>query len=375
MITNAFGLIYTGESNMSLKDLTYSRSVAAVPFGGRYRAIDFTLSNMVNSGIVNVGLIAQKNYHSLMDHLGSGKEWDLHRKRDGLFILPPFVTKENTGIYRGTVEAFKSVMGYIRRSSQRYCVLTGSHSLFNSTFDAMFEQHLDTGADITVMYNEEGEAYENEEHYEDIRFIFNENKRALAMEIDAFRPKSSLISMDTYIIEKTLLEYLVEESFSRGSYDFVRDVLFRKLDTLKLYGFRYDGFVARLNSLTSYFRHSMELLQQDVRRDLFSVSSPVYTKVKDEVPAKYTSDALAKNCLMADGCVIEGEIENCVLFRGVHVCKGAKIRNCILMQNSEVLENASLQYVILDKSVLVKRDRHMIGHPDFPVIIRKNAVI
>ena len=152
--SNLFGIIYTGESNMQLRDLTYSRSTAAVPFGGRYRCIDFMLSAMVNTGITNVGLINQKNYHSLMDHLGSGKEWDLTRKRDGLFILPPFVTKENTGLYKGPVDALRSNLGYIRRSSQRYVVFTGSQTVYNTTYDAMLEQHIKTGADITIMYKE-----------------------------------------------------------------------------------------------------------------------------------------------------------------------------------------------------------------------------
>ena len=150
MTGNAFGLIYTGESNMQLRELTYSRSIAAVPFGGRYRCIDFVLSCMVNSGVLNVGLITQRNYHSLMDHLGTGKEWDLNRKRDGLFILPPFVTKENTGIYRGTVDALRSVMGYVRRSSQRYCILTGSHTIYNTTYNEMIDYHIQKGADVTI---------------------------------------------------------------------------------------------------------------------------------------------------------------------------------------------------------------------------------
>ena len=154
MSSNAFGLIYTGEANAQLRELTFSRSVAAVPFGGRYRAIDFVLSNIVNSGITSVGLIAQRNYHSLMDHLGSGKEWDLHRKRDGLFILPPFVTKDNTGVYRGTVDAIRSVLGYVRRNTQRYVVLTGSHTIYNTDFGAMIHQHIETGADITIMYSD-----------------------------------------------------------------------------------------------------------------------------------------------------------------------------------------------------------------------------
>ena len=157
---NAFGLIYTGDASMQLRELTISRSVAAVPFGGRYRAIDFMLSDLVNTGIYNVGIIAQKNYHSLMDHLESGKEWDLHRKRDGLFVLPPFVTHDNTGAYRGTVDAIRSCLGYVRRSQQRYVVLMGSHTIYNTTFNAMLEQHIKTGADITIMYNEEKPGYD-----------------------------------------------------------------------------------------------------------------------------------------------------------------------------------------------------------------------
>ena len=152
---NAFGLIYTGESNLQLRDLTTSRSIAAVPYGGRYRCIDFVLSCMVNSGITNVGIIAQKNYHSLMDHLGAGKEWDLNRKRDGLFILPPYVTKDSTGVYKGTADALRSVMGYVRRSSQKYCVLTGSHTIYNTTFNDMLRFHEEKDADITVLYNDE----------------------------------------------------------------------------------------------------------------------------------------------------------------------------------------------------------------------------
>ena len=144
MTSNAFGLIYTGETNPLLRDLALSRSVAAVPFGGRYRCIDFVLSDLVNSGVTSVGLIAQKNYHSLMDHLGAGKEWDLHRKREGLFVLPPFMTKENTGLYRGSIDAIRSCLGYVRRNPQQYVILTGSHTIFNMTFNDMIKRHVQT---------------------------------------------------------------------------------------------------------------------------------------------------------------------------------------------------------------------------------------
>lgn len=210
MTDKAFGLIYTGESNMQLRELTYSRSIAAVPFAGRYRCIDFILSSLVNSGITNVGIITQKNYHSLMDHVGSGKEWDLHRKRDGLFILPPFVTRDNTGIYRGTIDALRSVLGYIRRSAQRYVVLTGSHTIYNTTFTEMLAQHIKTGADITIMYNEETD-FNPEDQYLDLRLTLHESGRVTDLQLDPYRPLSNLQSCDTYIMEKTLLEYLIEE--------------------------------------------------------------------------------------------------------------------------------------------------------------------
>ena len=195
MTNNAFGLIYTGEANARLRELTFSRSVAAVPFGGRYRVIDFLLSDMVNTGISNVGLITQRNYHSLMDHLGSGKEWDLHRKRDGLFILPPFVTKDNTGMYRGTVDAIRSVLGYVRRSTQKYVILTGSHTLYNTTYDAMLRQHIETGAEITIMYNVERE-FNRADQFDDLRLTMDETGRVTDLSLDPYFPTSSFRGCD-----------------------------------------------------------------------------------------------------------------------------------------------------------------------------------
>lgn len=374
MMTNAFGIIYTGDNSMRLKDLAYSRSVAAVPFGGRYRCIDFILSNLVNTGITNVGVIAQKNYHSLMDHLGSGKEWDLHRKRDGLFMLPPFVTRDNVGLYRGTVEALKSVAGYIRRSSQRYVIISGSYTIFNAPFQDMLDQHVATGADITVMYNEEY-AFDPQDQYDDLRFILADDGRIVDMEKNPYRPSSVYKSANVYLLEKTLLEYLVEEASAHGLYSFTQDVLMRNVSNLKIFGYKYDGFMARINSPNSYFAANMSLLEKGVRDGLFNEEHPIYTKVKDEVPARYGTQVRAANSIVADGCVIDGEIENCILFRGVHVAKGAKLKNCIVMQAAQIQEKAELDCVVLDKSVIVKRGRKLAGHENFPILIRKGSII
>ncbi len=374
MTDNAFGLIYTGEANLQLRELTYSRSVAAVPFAGRYRCIDFILSNLVNTGILNVGVIAQKNYHSLMDHLGSGKEWDLHRKRDGLFILPPFVTRENTGIYNGTVDAIRSVMGYVRRSQQRYVVLTGSHIIYNTTYTDMIARHIKTGADITIMYNDVT-TFDPADQFDDLRLTLDEKGRVYDLQIDPYRPLTPSQSCDVFVMEKTLLEYLIEEAAAHALTDFVRDILVKNVSTLKLFGYRYEGYVARMNSLSSYFSHNMAVLDRGVRSDLFHPQHPIYTKVKDEAPATYGPDARVSNSLVADGCIVEGSIENCVLFRGVHVGAGSVLRDCIIMQASDVRENCSLDHVILDKGVTVRAGRKLAGYDSFPVIIRKGSII
>lgn len=376
MNNNAFGLIYTGEANAQLRELTFSRSVAAVPFGGRYRTIDFVLSDIVNSGISNVGLIAQRNYHSLMDHLGSGKEWDLHRKRDGLFILPPFVTKDNTGVYRGTVDAIRSVLGYVRRSSQRYVILTGSHTVYNTTFDAMLRQHIETGADVTIMYSDEKlDEMDPNEQFDDLRLTMDETGRVTDL---AFNPHNSTvphIGCDAYIMEKTLLEYLIEDASAHGDSDFMQDVLIKNAQKFRFYGWKYNGYVARLNSLNQFYKHNMALLRHEVAADLFSPKHPIYTKVKDEVPARYVGEGRAVNSIVADGCVIEGEVENSILFRGVHVGKGAKVKNCILMQATFVGTGSELNYMVLDKGVTVLNGRLLSGHESYPMILRKGVIV
>ncbi len=374
MIDNAFGLIVSDERTTRLKDLTLSRSTAAVPFGGRYRIIDFILSDMVNAGLTSVGLITEKNYHSLMDHLGSGKEWDLHRKRDGLFILPPFMTKDNAGVFRGAVDAIRSVIGYVRRTAEDYVILSWPRVVMNVDLVPMMEQHIATGADVTILYAEDG-ALQPEAQSQDLRLIMDEKGRVTDMELDAYRPRSVNRSCDVMILRKELLEYLVEEAFARGEYDFHRDILLKKYRTLNIMGYKYEGFLARVESIESYFTGNMALLNPDVQADLFNPRHPIYTKVKDEVAARYSVSAQVKNSLVADGCVIEGQVENSVLFRGVHVKPGARVFNSIIMQGAEIDENVLLDHVILDKCVKILPGRTLQGYDSFPIVIRKNQTV
>jgi glucose-1-phosphate adenylyltransferase len=375
MNQEAFGIIFTGEANPYMRDLVLSRAVAAVPFGGRYRCIDFVLSNLVNTGIRNVGLIVQKNYHSLMDHLGTGKEWDLNRKRDGLFLLPPFSTKDNTGVYRGDIDAFHSVMQYVRRSSQKYLILCGSHTVFNTPFDEILKQHQKTGADITIMYNEDPRFFPEEQN-RDLRLLLDDDGVTVnGLEWNPRNPSSNYRSCEITIIDKALFEDLVEESYSRGGVDFVREIMLPHVKDLKIMGWRYDGYVARIDSINTYFMHSMELLNAAEAKDLYNMRHPIYTKVKDEIASQYGDNADVRNVVMADGCRIDGTVESSIVFRGVTVERGAVVKNSILMQGVTVRKGAVLDHVILDKNVTVNAGRQLTGYEGIPLVFRKNLTV
>lgn len=371
---DTMGIIYTGDSNVSLQELTLHRSVAALPFGGRYRVIDFTLSNMINSGITNVGLITQNNYHSLMDHLDSGKQWDLDRKTGGLFILPPYVSHDNTGWYRGEVDSFHSNMSYIRKSPQKMVVISGSSMVCNLTYEAAMEFHRDNMADITVIYKEEKNATKEELSKHTLIRTDLEN-RIYDIEVRPTVPMSDKVSMEMYILDKKLFEYLIEECAARGQYDFNKDILIKNKEKLRILGYPYDGYLAKIDSIQSYFRNNLDLLNPENFKELFKDEYPIYTKVKDEVPARYGDNASAANSLVADGCVIDGVVDNCILFRGVKIGKNAVIRNSVIMQETEIQERAILDNVILDKEVIVRKGKRLMGQESYPVVIRKHSII
>ena len=374
MIKDVFGLIYAGEENFNLRELVLARSVAALPVGGRYRVIDFPLSNMVNSGIRNVGIITQKNYQSLMDHVGSGKEWDLSRKTDGLFMLPPFDNAENTGIYRGISDAIRSNMSYIKRASQPYCLLVGSSTVHTATYNHMLKSHLEKKADITILYNVDN-AGEGREPYRDLRLFTDEDGWVTEMDYNFKYSSSDKVGMEVYLIHKSLLEYVIDRSIAHGHFDFVGDALMKNVKNLRILGIEHKGYVGRLDSVNAYYDMNLDMLRPEVQKDLFYTGRPVYTKIKDEAPVKYGQDAVVKNSLLANGCVIKGEVEDCMLFRGVRVGKGAKLKGCIIMQECDIDVNCSLEYIIADKNCHIREGRRLVGDPNYPSIIRKGSVL
>ena len=374
---NVMGLIYTTKNDIALRELTASRAVAALPVIGRYRVIDFILSNMVNSGIRNVGVIMQKNYHSLMDHLGSGKEWDLHTRNHGLFILPPFQTSENVGTYEGSIDSLRSNISYLRRSTQEYIILSNTYSVFNTTFDAMMDEHLRSGSDITMMYTRR--PLEHRLSSSTIRMHshlkLDADNNVLDIEIGATPPSYENLSMHVILMRRNLLLHLIDQAIAHGVHDMHKylqmEVL--KAGILKVRGFEHVGYQKRIESVLSFYRFNMDMLNPDIRREIFGVN-PVYTKVRDEVPVKYAHGSHAVNSLVADGCIIEGTVENSVLFRGVRIRRGAVVRNSIIMQEGDVQENVELENVIFDKAVTIRRGK-LIGQSEYPIVIGKNMTL
>ena len=373
-MTNAMGIIFTGDRDDQLRELTLRRAVAAVPFGGRYRIIDFPLSSMTSSGIRNIGVILQKNYNSLMDHLGSGREWDLHGKRNGLVQLPPFMTNDNVGVYSGSLDALRSNLHYLRRSKERYTVLTDTHMMFSAKFDEMIEAHEKSGADVTLLYTRDpGVRRNGSGTYIDM----DDNGRVTTMEVNSIIPHVPYTYMESFCMRRELLIDLIDRAASRGQTHFTRGLLRGGIEdgTLHVQGFEHQGRVWALDSVESYFNCSMELLNPETRASLFSKDRPVLTKLRDEMPSRFLEGAEVKNSLVADGCVIEGRVENSILFRGVHIMKGATVKNCIIMQDGVVLSGAEIDHCILDKQTLIRENTRMIGPASYPIVIAKDMVI
>ena len=374
---DALGIIFPNTYDSLIPEFVSERLMASIPFAGRYRMVDFILSSMVNSGIGNVSLIVRKNYHSLMDHLGSGREWDLTRKNGGLNIVPPFAQK-NIKMYTGRVEALASILEFLKTQKEKYVVMSDANIAVNFDFKKFMDAHISSGADVTVAYSEQelptGTMNRNEIGT-NMYYSFNiDNGRVVKLDICSKDSGVQNFSMNIYIMDRELLIEQISNAYLHGHSYFERDILAPQLDKLNVQAYKFDGYLARICDLKSYFDENMKLLDEDNLDGLFSRDS-IYTKIRDDNPTRYIGDAKVKNTMAADGCVIEGEVENCVLFRGVRVAKGAKVKNCVLMQDTVVEEGASLEYIISDKNVSFTAGKELRGSDSFPVYVAKHQTV
>ncbi|HEX3017683.1 MAG TPA: glucose-1-phosphate adenylyltransferase subunit GlgD [Caproicibacter sp.] len=367
---NVLGLIFSSVHEEKVRELTENRTMGSVPFGGRYCLIDFPLSNMVNSGINKVGVITKGNYQSLMDHLGSGKAWDLSRKREGLFILPPFDAESINSNSR--IESLSSAQAFLQNSKEEYVILTDSDIICNIDYTDVLAQHVKTKADITMVcrYGRIPDKITDPSVY-----TVDPDGRVRDMLINPRTEGECCFGMGMMLIRRELLIRLVTDCVSRNLYNFERDLLQRNISNYRVFSYDFKGFAKIVSSGVAYFEANMALMLPNVRTELFNPNRPIYTKVRDDMPARYGLGASVSNSLIADGCVIEGEVRNSVLFRGVHVGKGTVVENCVILQDSVIRPNSRLNYVIADKDVIIKNDRSLLGFESYPVYIAKGSVV
>ena len=375
----AAGLVFSNIHDESLPELTRLRTMASVPFGGRYRLIDFALSNMVNSGISKVGVITHYNYQSLLDHIGTGKDWDLARRSGGIKILPPFITAYDAKgigqLYNTRLEALMGVVNFISRCTEDVIVLSDCDTICNIDISDVIDQHEESGADITIVVkrvdhpglcsprhsiivsDEEGKSIDATEYSEDIQ-------------------PGQDVSTNIMVINRMYLLNIVNDAAAHGYTSFFRDVISRNIGRANFRVYRHDGYYALISSLAVYFDCSMQLLRPEVREALFGVPErPVYTKVRNSAPTIYRTGSSVGNAIIADGCTIEGRVENSIIFRGVKVGRGSVVRNSILLQDTVIGSGVSLNCVVTDKNAVVRDGRQLSGHETMPFFIGKGIMV
>lgn len=362
--TNVMGIIFCNTDESYLSELTSIRAIGSVPFGGRYRLVDFALSSFVNSGISKVGLVTKQNFKSLADHVGSGRPWDLARKNGGLFMLTPF-SSSSAVVYKGKIDAVNGAIDYLEHSKEDYVVLANANVVTSFSIEEMVDNHIESGADITVAYKKNANT---------TSYIKIKDGKATGFKSDAPAANKNGY-LETFVISRELLISLVKEAMTHNYTDFTADIFDRKAKTLNINCYEVKEYAKMISCVQEFFDANMDLLNKDVRNDLFSLDNPVYTKLRDEMPCKYGFNSKVENSLIGEGCTIEGEVKNSIIFRGVKIGKGAKVENCILMQSCVVGENTQLEYVVGDKNVVFKDERTLMGCKTFPMVIGKGVIV
>ena len=373
------GLVFSNIHDRTIPEMTRMRTMASIPFGCRYRLIDFALSNLVNSEITNIGVITHYNYQSLMDHIGGGKDWDLARRSGGIKILPPYITAYENAVaaklYTSRLEALLGAQNFINRCGADYIILSDCDAVLNIDLKDVMEDHIRSGAFLTLVTKRMDVSKLQFSHERDIAVVDNDGR---ITEIDRYIPKTGELDISTNImvLRRSDLQNALNEALARGYTSFHLDIIGKNLSKKFFHAYRYDGWYSQIDSLEKYFSASMQLLNPDVRHCLLgNPEREVYTKIRNSAPTKYEEDASVSNSLIADGCVIEGTVENSILFRGVHISRGTVVRNSILLQDTYVGANVSLNCVITDKNASVRDDRVLSGHETMPFFIGKGMTV
>jgi len=348
MLKSYMGILMLNVNEDKLRRLTRNRPLASIPFGGRYRIIDFVLSNMVNSGISNIGMFTDGKTRSLMDHIGSGKPWGLDRKINGLFVF----NLDKNNYYMNEIESLKNNIEYFYRSKEEYIIFSSSHMICNIDYKAVAAYHEASNTDITIIYKRVEDGTTNFINCSVLNIDENSNVLSVGKNIGADNINN--ISMEMFVIKKETFINLILECIKTGYYSSIKEAIYKKFGCLKVKAYEYTGYLSCINSVNSYYKTNMDLLDLDINKQLFFENGLIFTKSQDEPPTKYSDTSNICNTLIANGCMIEGKVKNSVIFRRVKIHKGAVVKNCIIMQNCEIKAGAKLFNVIIDKNVVIE---------------------
>ena len=368
---NVMGIIFANDA--SLGALTNKRTMASLPFGGRYRQVDFHLSNMAAAGIRHVGIISRHNYQSLMNHVGSGEEWGMELEEGGLEFLTPYAMSA-TDIYRGKLDALHSVMDFLNYGPEdEYVIMADSAILSNIDLLDVLKEHIASGKDLTVV-TKEGIANGTKQLDLAVKL---EKGEIVDLAVDYVADESYLASMDIFVLTKKYLREKVREFIARNKFHMDRDLVLGQWQEgkLSINVYQFKGAALFNDTVEEYFRNSLALIDKEVRHDLFFFNHPVFSKVRDRVPTYYGEDCEVEDCLVADGCILEGEAENSILFRNVTIAEDAEVEDCVIMNDTVIGEGAELKYVILDKDVTIRPGAKLFGTPKNPIIIKRGETV
>ncbi|WP_317854701.1 glucose-1-phosphate adenylyltransferase subunit GlgD [Chakrabartyella piscis] len=368
----AIGVILAGGNNKGrLGQLTENRAAAALPIASSYRAIDFVLSNMSNSGIGKVAVLTQYNSRSLRDHLTSSKWWDFGRKQGGLFVFTPYISSTESNWFRGTADSIYQNISYLLRSTEEYVVVTSGDAIYKIDYSKVINQHVESGADITVVYKKMEDNLRNFGIME-----MNEAGRMIGFEEKPEQAKTNCASLGMYVISRTLLIDLLTQGVPEGKYDWVGDYICENKDTLQIYGYEFEGYWSTISTgIIAYYKTNMDFLKKEVRNPFINEYPYIETKAKDEPPAKYNVGADVRGSIVGSGTIFNGVVESSVIFRKVFVGEGASVKHSIIMEGTTIGKGCKIEYAILDKDVVVSDGKDVIGTLDYPVVLKKGTVI
>ena len=367
----AIGIILAGGNNKMMRELSNKRAIAAMPVAGSYRSIDFALSNMSNSRIQKVAVITQYNARSLNEHLSSSKWWDFGRKQGGLFVFTPTITADRSYWYRGTADSLYQNLHFLKSSHEPYVVIASGDGVYKLDYNRVLEYHIEKKADITMVVKKMDDRSEINRYG---LVSMTDEGRVTEIDEKPLETNLSTVSTGIYIVRRRLLIELIEKAAEEDRHDFVRDILIRYKNIKKIYAYKMDTYWSNISTVDSYYKTNMDFLKRDVRNYFFKEYPDIYTKIDDLPPAKYNFGANVKNSLVSSGCIINGCVENSVLFKKIYIGNNSVVKNCIILNDAYIGDNSYIENCIIESGSTIKANSRYVGENGPMIVVEDNPI-